>query len=82
MFQKWIMLESVTPPISSMKVTRLIFIFWLWIGKKQRVSLSRKKLIKSPWEIVTEKYAEGDIIDGKVVRIAPFGAFVEIEPGV
>lgn len=49
---------------------------------KQRVSLSRKKLLKSPWEIVVEKYKEGDIIDGKVVRIAPFGAFVEIEPGV
>ncbi len=50
--------------------------------EKQRVSLSRKKLLKSPWEIVVEKYEEGDIIDGKVVRIAPFGAFVEIEPGV
>ena len=50
--------------------------------EKQRVSLSRKKLLKSPWEIVIEKYAEGDIIEGKVVRIAPFGAFVEIEPGV
>jgi len=50
--------------------------------EKQRVSLSRKKLLKSPWEIVMEKYTEGDIVDGKVVRIAPFGAFVEIEPGV
>lgn len=50
--------------------------------EKQRVSLSRKKLLKSPWEIVVEKYHEGDVIDGKVVRIAPFGAFVEIEPGV
>ncbi|PKM77045.1 MAG: 4-hydroxy-3-methylbut-2-enyl diphosphate reductase [Firmicutes bacterium HGW-Firmicutes-15] len=50
--------------------------------EKQRVSLSRKKLLKSPWEIVLEKYSEGDIIGGKVVRIAPFGAFVEIEPGV
>ncbi len=50
--------------------------------EKERVSLSRKKLLKSPWEIVLEKYQEGDIIDGKVVRIAPFGAFVEIEPGV
>ncbi len=50
--------------------------------EKQRVSLSRKKLLKSPWEIVMEKYSEGDIVDGKVVRIAPFGAFVEIEPGV
>lgn len=50
--------------------------------EKERVSLSRKKLLKSPWEIVLEKYREGDIIEGKVVRIAPFGAFVEIEPGV
>jgi ribosomal protein S1/(E)-4-hydroxy-3-methyl-but-2-enyl pyrophosphate reductase len=50
--------------------------------EKQRVSLSRKKLLKSPWEIVMEKYSEGDILEGKVVRIAPFGAFVEIEPGV
>jgi len=50
--------------------------------EKERVSLSRKKLLKSPWEIVLEKFHEGDIIDGTVVRIAPFGAFVEIEPGV
>ncbi|MEN6328513.1 MAG: bifunctional 4-hydroxy-3-methylbut-2-enyl diphosphate reductase/30S ribosomal protein S1 [Syntrophomonas sp.] len=50
--------------------------------EKERVSLSRKKLLKSPWEIVLDKYQEGDIIDGTVVRIAPFGAFVEIEPGV
>ncbi len=49
---------------------------------KERISLSRKKLLKSPWEIVTGKYNEGDIIDGTVARIAPFGAFVEIEPGV
>lgn len=49
---------------------------------KERISLSRKKLLKSPWEIVTSKYQEGDIIDGTVARIAPFGAFVEIEPGV
>lgn len=50
--------------------------------EQQRVSLSRKKLLKSPWEQVVEKYQEGDIIDGTVVRIAPFGAFVEIQPGV
>jgi len=50
--------------------------------EKERVSLSRKKLLKSPWEIVVEKYQEGDIIEGTIVRIASFGAFVEIEPGV
>lgn len=50
--------------------------------EKERVSLSRKKLLKSPWDQVNEKYQEGDIVDGKVVRIAQFGAFVEIIPGV
>ena len=50
--------------------------------EKQRVSLSRKKLLKSPWERVVEKYSEGDVIEGQVVRIAPFGAFVQIEAGV
>ena len=49
---------------------------------RERVSLSRKQLLKSPWEIVLEKYQEGDVIDGTIVRIAPFGAFVEVEPGV
>lgn len=50
--------------------------------EKERVSLSRKKLLKSPWEIVMEKHHPGDIVEGTVVRIAPFGAFVEIEAGV
>lgn len=50
--------------------------------EKERVSLSRKKLLKSPWEIVMEKYQPEDIVEGTVVRIAPFGAFVEIEAGV
>ena len=31
-----------------------------------------------PWDLAAEKYAEGDVIHGKVVRIVPFGAFVEV----
>lgn len=50
--------------------------------EKERVSLSRKKLLKSPWEIALETFKEGDTVDGIVVRIAPFGAFVELDPGV
>lgn len=50
--------------------------------EKERVSLSRKKLLKSPWEKVLESIKEGDIIEGTVVRMAPFGAFLEIQPGV
>lgn len=51
-------------------------------AEKGRIALSRKALLKSPWEIVGEKYKAGDIIEGTVVRIVPFGVFIEIEPGV
>lgn len=47
-----------------------------------KVSLGLKQLQRNPWEIASEKYAVGSIVEGKVLRIAPFGAFVEVEPGV
>ncbi|MDR1159917.1 MAG: bifunctional 4-hydroxy-3-methylbut-2-enyl diphosphate reductase/30S ribosomal protein S1, partial [Syntrophomonadaceae bacterium] len=50
--------------------------------EKERVSLSRKKMLKSPWELLTEQYQEGDIIEGTVVRLTTFGAFVELTHGV
>lgn len=50
--------------------------------EKNRVSLSRKRVLKDPWELAVEKYNQGDIVKGKVVRTAPFGAFVELEPGI
>ncbi|MGE5381455.1 MAG: bifunctional 4-hydroxy-3-methylbut-2-enyl diphosphate reductase/30S ribosomal protein S1 [Methylocystaceae bacterium] len=50
--------------------------------EKNRVSLSRKRVLKDPWELAVEKYKEGDVVKGKVVRTAPFGAFVELEPGI
>jgi ribosomal protein S1 len=47
-----------------------------------KVSLGLKQLQQNPWELAAEKYAPGSIVEGKVLRIAPFGAFVEVEPGV
>ncbi len=50
--------------------------------ENKKVSIGYKQLQPQPWDLVAEKYAEGDIVHGKVVRIVPFGAFVEIENGV
>lgn len=50
--------------------------------EKGKISLSLKDSNKNPWNTAVEKYAVGSIIDGKVVRMVPFGAFVELEPGV
>jgi ribosomal protein S1 len=49
---------------------------------KKRISLGYRKTEDNPWNIASEKYKVGDVIKGKVVRIVPFGAFVEIEKGV
>ncbi len=44
-----------------------------------KVSLSLKALKKDPWENIEEKYKKGDEIKGKILRLNPFGAFVQIE---
>ncbi len=48
----------------------------------KKVSIGYKQLLPRPWDTVCEKYAIGDIVKGKIVRIVPFGVFVEVEQGV
>ncbi|HHV78161.1 MAG TPA: bifunctional 4-hydroxy-3-methylbut-2-enyl diphosphate reductase/30S ribosomal protein S1 [Firmicutes bacterium] len=50
--------------------------------EKGRISLGLKQILPDPWTTVESKYSEGSTIEGKVTRLAPFGAFVELEPGV
>lgn len=50
--------------------------------ERQRVSLSAKTLMKDPWEEVAELMVEGQQVEGKIMRLKQFGAFVEIHPGV
>lgn len=47
-----------------------------------RVSLSIKQAQPDPWQDVAVRYPEGSWVTGRVVRIVPFGAFIELEPGV
>jgi small subunit ribosomal protein S1 len=49
---------------------------------KQRIGLSRKKLLENPWKSVKDRYNEGQLIEGKITRLVEYGAFAEIEPGV
>lgn len=50
--------------------------------ESNRVSIGYKQLLPDPWQIAFDKYPVGSVTKGKVARILPFGAFVEIEPGV
>ena len=50
--------------------------------ENKKVSIGYKQLQPQPWDLVGDKYTVGEVIHGKVVRIVPFGAFVEVEKGI
>jgi len=49
---------------------------------KHRISLGRKQLLPDPWATVPERFPVGTRVQGKVVGVTDYGAFVQIEPGV
>jgi small subunit ribosomal protein S1 len=49
---------------------------------KRRISVGMKQLQPHPWDAVAEKYKVGERVRGSVTRVAEFGAFVELEPGI
>lgn len=50
--------------------------------KTNKVSLGLKQNSENPWQNAEEKYAVGTQTSGKIVNILPYGAFVELEPGI
>lgn len=50
--------------------------------ERQRISLGYKQLHKHPWDDLAERLVEGMQLEGRVVSITDYGAFVEIEPGI
>jgi len=50
--------------------------------ERQRISLGLKQLQPHPWENIDEKFEQGDTVEGKVVSITDYGAFVELEKGI
>jgi len=51
-------------------------------AERERISLSMKILENDPWDGADTKWAAGSIVNGKVVRLTDFGAFIELSPGV
>lgn len=51
-------------------------------GKKPRIALSIKALLKNPWDTIEDDFQVGESYSGHVTRLADFGAFVELKEGV
>lgn len=49
---------------------------------RNRLNLSRRLVLRNPWETITRDYPVGQIYPGRVCQVVDFGAFVELEPGV
>jgi small subunit ribosomal protein S1 len=70
-------------PSELLKVGQDIDVVVLDINReKERVSLGLKQKLVNPWEQIESKYSVGTRVNGKVVNLVPYGAFIEIEPGV
>ncbi len=50
--------------------------------EKERLTVSIKATQPDPWATVAEKYPVGEKVNGTIARLAPFGAFVSVEPGI
>jgi small subunit ribosomal protein S1 len=48
----------------------------------QRISLGIKQLSEDPWKVIDQKYKIGDLVQGKVSKLASFGAFVELQDDI
>lgn len=49
---------------------------------KDRLSLSLKQMTEDPWLAEIKAFKKGDVVEGKITRITPFGAFVQVSPSV
>ena len=75
--------SRVTDPSSVVKVGEEITVRVLRIeADGERIALGLKQLMADPWVAAAASYEVGQVKTGRITRIADFGAFVELEPGV
>ncbi len=70
-------------PSEILKVGQELDVVVLDVNKeKERVSLGLKQKLANPWDQIETKFPIGTKVKGKVVSLVPYGAFVQLEPGV
>ena len=73
----------INHPSEQLKVGQELNVMVLDVDlEKERISLGLKQTMENPWEEIEARYPLGARVHGKVVNLAPYGAFIELEEGV
>lgn len=75
--------KRIKHPSEMVQIGQKLEVMILSIDKdKGRVALGLKQKEVNPWDIIEQKYPPGTRVHGKIVNLLPYGAFIEIEPGI
>lgn len=75
--------EKVDDPAKYFKVNDEVEVLVLEVNMEEgKLNLSIKRLTPDPWKNILDRYPVETTVSGKVVRIAPYGVFMQIEPGI
>lgn len=75
--------HRVDHPRDVLKVGDVIDVYILNLDRdSNRIALSRKRLLRDPWEEAAERYHEGQLVEGVVTNVVDFGAFVALDNGL
>ena len=73
----------ISHPSEMVKISEEIDVMIIEVDRdKERVSLGLKQTTSNPWDDIEKRYPVGGRIEGKVVNLVPYGAFIELEEGV
>jgi small subunit ribosomal protein S1 len=75
--------KRIKHPSEMVQIGQKLEVMILSVDKeKGRVALGLKQKDSNPWDQIEEKYPPGTHVKGKIVNLLPYGAFIEIEPGI
>lgn len=75
--------KRIKHPSEMVHIGQKLEVMILSIDKdKGRVALGLKQKESNPWDMIEERYPPGTRVHGKIVNLLPYGAFIEIEPGI
>jgi len=75
--------DRVNHPREVLQPGQEVQVYVLEVDKeRERIGLSLRRLQPDPWETIDQRYNLGQIVEGVVTNVAPFGVFVRVEEGV